>query len=61
MTLDPTLHYKMKGDEANDGSGEGIATPKEKKRTDVITGKRENGNRQLSTLIANIETDVQAE
>ena len=30
-------------------------------RPDVITGKQEQRNRQLSTLIVNIETDVQAE
>ena len=30
-------------------------------RHDVITGERENRNRQLSALIAIIETDVQAE
>ena len=24
LTMDPTLHYKMKGDEADDGSGEGL-------------------------------------
>ena len=27
QTMDPTLHYKMKVDEAYDGSGDGAADP----------------------------------
>ena len=27
LTMDPTLHYKMKADEANDGFGNGVANP----------------------------------
>ena len=37
------------------------ATLIQTQRPDVITGKQENRNRQLSALIENIETDVQAE
>ena len=43
--MDPTLHYKMKADEVYDGPGD----------------KNRSRNRQLSTLIVNIETDAQTE
>ena len=58
--MDPTVHHKMKADEADDGSGEGLQ-PRYRQRPDVITGKQGHRNRQLSMLIANIETDVPAE
>ena len=57
--MDPTLHYKMKSDEADDGSSEGAADPMRTQRP--VRRKQEHRNRQLPTLIVNIETDVQAE
>ena len=57
LTMDPTLHWKMKAEEACDGSSDGLQTRHEHKNT----GKQEHRNRPLSALIVNIETDVQAE
>ena len=54
LTVDPTIHYKMKADEVYDGSGDRVADP-------TWTRSHEHRNRQLSALIVNIETDVQAE
>ena len=44
----------------DDGSGNGDAYPIGGQRLDVITENRDR-NRQLSTLIVNIVTDVQTE
>ena len=52
-TMDPTLHYKMKADEAYDGSGDGAADPIRMKNSDVQSETRaqkqqqnhRNGNR----------------
>ena len=67
--MDPTLHYKMKADEAYDGSGDGAADPIRMKNSDVQSETRaqkqqqnhRNGNRHLSMVIVNIETDAQTE
>ena len=61
-TMDPTLHYKMKADEANDGSGERLQ-PRYVHRDPMQTRRNwhRNRNRQLSLLIVNIETDAQTE
>ena len=62
MTMDPTLHYKMKADEAYDGSGERLQ-PRYVHR-DPMQARRHlhrNKNRQLSKLIVKIETDAQTE
>ena len=67
--MDPTLHYKMKADEAYDGSGEraaglGVCTQRKLRRRLGDTRNRSRNrdrNRQLSTLIVNIETDAQTE
>ena len=39
--MDPTLHYKMKADEACDGSGEGCNPDIDEQKPDVNTGPRE--------------------
>ena len=39
LTMDPTLHYKMKADEADDGSGEGLQ-PRFRQRPDMHTETR---------------------
>ena len=66
VTVDPTLHYKMKVtkpvmDLVKDCNPEKDGDPTKTQRPDVITRKQEHRNRQLSTLIVNIDTDVQAE
>ena len=58
--MDPTLHCKMKVVKSVMDLVRGLQ-PRYRQRLDVITGKQEHRNRQLSTLIVNIETDVQAE
>ena len=61
--MDPPLHFKMKVMKLMMDQVKGLQPrrPDMNTETDVITGKQEHRNRQLSTLIVNIETDVQAE
>ena len=61
LTMDPTLHYKMKVMKLMLDLVKGLQ-PRFRQRPDVITRRqREHRNIQLSTLIVNIEADVQAE
>ena len=59
--MDPTLHYKMKVDEASDGSGERLK-PRYVHRDPWYVyrnrNRNRNSNRQLSVLIVNIEMDA---
>ena len=65
-TMDPTLHYKMKTDEAYDKTGERpqpryVHGDPMQTRRHLHRNRNRNRNRQLSVLIVNIETDAQTE
>ena len=60
LTMDPTLLFKMKVIEPMMDLVRGLQ-PWYRHMLDVIMRKQEYRNRRLSTLIVNIDTDVQAD
>ena len=49
--MDPTLHYKMKADEAYDGSGERLQ-PRYVQRPDADSEKQKQKQKQKQTVVS---------